>query len=72
MAVISALSPMGPICETRCTCNMGETKQTLLFPGKVELSAHRICLAVEVVPMHCQLTKEFKDLIRASRYLKAL
>ena len=58
--------------ESGGTCDMGDAKQTFLFSGTVELSAHRICLAVEVVPMHCQLTKEFKDLIRPSRYLKAL
>ena len=40
--------------ETRGTCNMSEAKQTLLFPGELGLSAHRVCRAIEIVPMHCK------------------
>ena len=34
---------------------MSEAKQTLLFPGELGLSAHRVCHAIEILPMHCKL-----------------
>ena len=40
--------------ETTGTCNMSEGKQTLLFPGELGFSAHRVCRAIEIVTMHCK------------------
>ena len=48
--------------ESGDTCDMGDANVAILFSGTVVLIAHRICLAVAGVPMHCQLTKELRTL----------